>query len=106
MREESVDDVGKEDECEPLEDARDSPVTGPEQERDDNQRVERSEIERRQSGDRPVTLAMPPRSAPMLTTFATTSKTQAPHRTQRGEWRRTTPARPSPVTRPSRAHMI
>src|SRR6266446_2812061 len=48
---------------------------------------------------------MPPRSAPMLTTFATINNEHAPHKTHVGYLRRMTPARPSPVTIPSRAHM-
>src|SRR5579862_977155 len=49
---------------------------------------------------------MPPRSAAMLTTLAITSSAQALHRTQRGYRTRITPASPSPVTMPRRAHMI
>src|SRR6185295_16774857 len=57
----------------------------------------------------PVTIRiaspMPPRSAPMLNTFATISNPQAGHSTQ-GEYRlRITPARPRPVTMPRRAHI-
>ena len=57
----------------------------------------------------PVTIAVasaiPPRSAAMLNTLATTSSAQAPQRIDRGYRRRTTPASPRPVTIPSRAHM-
>jgi hypothetical protein len=52
-----------------------------------------------------VASAMPPRSAPMLKTFATINRKHAPHSTQRGYARRRTPASPRPVTIPSRAHM-
>jgi hypothetical protein len=54
----------------------------------------------------PVASAMPPRSAPIFTTFATIKSEHAPHSTQRGYVRRKTPARPRPVTIPSRAHII
>ncbi len=53
-----------------------------------------------------VTFPMPPRSAPMFTVFAITSRAQAPHNTHREYWRRMTPASPSPVTMPRRAHII
>src|SRR5882672_2923331 len=49
---------------------------------------------------------MPPRSAPILTTLATTRRPHAPHRTHLGYRSRTTPANPRPVTIPSRAHII
>src|ERR1051325_7588970 len=53
-----------------------------------------------------VTSAIPPRSAPMLKTFATIRRKQALHNIQRGQVRRKTPARPRPVTIPKRAHII
>lgn len=53
-----------------------------------------------------VTLPMPPRSAPMLTVFVMTSRMHALHNTHFEYRRRITPASPSPVTMPSRAHII
>src|SRR6266853_906332 len=57
----------------------------------------------------PVTIwvasAIPPRSAPMLNTFATISNPQAGHSTHGEYLVRITPARPRPVTMPRRAHI-
>src|SRR5438128_2343372 len=52
-----------------------------------------------------VVSAIPSRSAAMLIVLAIPSRAHANHVTQSGYRRRMTPASPSPVTRPSRAHI-
>ena len=50
--------------------------------------------------------AMPARSAPILITLATTSRLQAPHKTQRGKLVRIAAANPRPLTMPSLADIV